>query len=364
MRIRCFVALCVVAAIAATPSAFGATGFTLQPPPGKRHATLSRARLARAYGELPLSFVSNSGQIDSRVRYYAQAPGASFYFTSKQAVFSLIQGKSLQQSATRPNERRALRGAAIALRFLGGDPRVAPQARERLPGKVNYLVGADPARWHRGLSTYAQVVYRNLWPGVDLVFRGAGGRLKYELHVAPGASVSDIRLAYAGVSGLALDPSGNLVLRTPLGALEDSRPVSYQQLGGRRGPVASRAGCGFGFRKRERTAVFPAGHSTLPGGRSCKLSRRSRNSTRSRAPRRRRQPSRCRSSCSSGPPLRAGASPRVDHLDDRTIAAAGLSGHGYKFSCVLGAIVGELALGLEPSIDLSSFALDRAALAV
>jgi hypothetical protein len=30
---------------------------------------------------------------------------------------------------------------------------------------------------------------------------------------------------------------------------------------------------------------------------------------------------------------------------------------------VLGAIVGELALGLEPSIDLSRFALDRAALA-
>jgi N-methyl-L-tryptophan oxidase len=55
-------------------------------------------------------------------------------------------------------------------------------------------------------------------------------------------------------------------------------------------------------------------------------------------------------------------SPVIDHLDDRTIVAAGLSGHGYKFSCVLGAIVGELALGAEPSIDLSLFALDRPAL--
>jgi len=62
--------------------------------------------------------------------------------------------------------------------------------------------------------------------------------------------------------------------------------------------------------------------------------------------------------------MTADEAPVIDHLDDRTIAAAGLSGHGYKFSCVLGAIVGELALGLEPSIDLSSFALDRAALAV
>jgi glycine/D-amino acid oxidase-like deaminating enzyme len=61
--------------------------------------------------------------------------------------------------------------------------------------------------------------------------------------------------------------------------------------------------------------------------------------------------------------LTADEAPVIDHLDERTIAAAGLSGHGYKFSCVLGAIVGELALGLEPSIDLSRFALDRAALA-
>ena len=60
--------------------------------------------------------------------------------------------------------------------------------------------------------------------------------------------------------------------------------------------------------------------------------------------------------------MTADESPVIDHLDDRTIAAAGLSGHGYKFSCVLGAIVGELALGVEPSIDLSLFALDRAAL--
>ena len=43
--------------------------------------------------------------------------------------------------------------------------------------------------------------------------------------------------------------------------------------------------------------------------------------------------------------MTADEAPVIDHLDDRTIAAAGLSGHGYKFSCVLGAIVGELALG-------------------
>ena len=50
------------------------------------------------------------------------------------------------------------------------------------------------------MPTYREVVYHDLWPGVDLVFRGNHGRLKYELHVAPGASVNRIRLAYSGVT--------------------------------------------------------------------------------------------------------------------------------------------------------------------
>jgi sarcosine oxidase/N-methyl-L-tryptophan oxidase len=55
--------------------------------------------------------------------------------------------------------------------------------------------------------------------------------------------------------------------------------------------------------------------------------------------------------------------PVIDRLDDRTIVAAGLSGHGYKFSCVLGALVGELALGREPDVDMRLFSLGRPALA-
>jgi glycine/D-amino acid oxidase-like deaminating enzyme len=61
--------------------------------------------------------------------------------------------------------------------------------------------------------------------------------------------------------------------------------------------------------------------------------------------------------------MTADEQPVIDRLDDRTLVACGLSGHGYKFSCVLGAIVGELALGIEPSVDLTGFALGRPALA-
>jgi Beta-propeller repeat len=132
------------------------------------------------------------------------------------------------------------RGFALAWRFLGANPRVVLSGEERAPGKVNYLRGRDPAGWRTGLSRYGQVVYRELWPGVDLVLRGRPGELKYEFRVRPGARVGDIRLAYRGARSLTMDAAGALRIETPFGPLQDSAPVSYQEIDGVRVSVDSR----------------------------------------------------------------------------------------------------------------------------
>ena len=54
--------------------------------------------------------------------------------------------------------------------------------------------------------------------------------------------------------------------------------------------------------------------------------------------------------------------PVIDWLDERTLVCAGLSGHGFKFSCTLGEHVGQHALGLDPGISLEGFELARSAL--
>ena len=54
--------------------------------------------------------------------------------------------------------------------------------------------------------------------------------------------------------------------------------------------------------------------------------------------------------------------PIVDRLDPRTVVCAGLSGHGFKYAPVLGRAAGELALGLDPTVDLAGFELGRGAL--
>jgi hypothetical protein len=50
-----------------------------------------------------------------------------------------------------------LLGANMASRVVGTG---------ELPGKVNYFIGNDPAKWRTNVPTYAQVKYENVYPGV------------------------------------------------------------------------------------------------------------------------------------------------------------------------------------------------------
>src|SRR5258706_8545896 len=157
----------------------------------------------------------NVGQGDARVRYYARVPGAGFYFTRDTAVFTFEQGKS---------------GHALGLEFIGANP--APEIVGGRPasGRVNFLIGREADAWHAGLPTYEELVYRNLWPGIDLAFRGENGQLKYEFRLSPGARVEDIRIGYRGADRVSLDGNGDLLIQTPLGVLRDTRPESYQEI--------------------------------------------------------------------------------------------------------------------------------------
>jgi hypothetical protein len=182
----------------------------------------AKRRAASAYAKLPLSFIPNAGQTDRSVRYYAQRAGYSLYFTQHKAVLALQKGK---------------RGEALDLRFLGANPNARLIAADRASGKVNYFTGSEK---HTNLPTYGRLVYRSLWPGIDMVFRGEGARLDYEFRLRPGAKVSDIRLAYAGAEGVLLGARGSLRIQTPLGALKDAPPQTFQRIDGRRVPVGSR----------------------------------------------------------------------------------------------------------------------------
>lgn len=174
--------------------------------------------------DLPALFVENAGQHPDGVRFHAS--GARY-------AFALAPNRLSMTLRMEPADVR------LGLRFVGAAGDTLVEGIDRSPARINYLRGADRGAWQTGLAAHHEVAYRDLWPGIDLRVRGEDGQLKYEFHVAPGASPHQIVLAYEGARGLRVADDGSLAVRTPAGTLRDAAPVTYQQLGDERVAVDS-----------------------------------------------------------------------------------------------------------------------------
>jgi hypothetical protein len=193
-----------------------------------------------------LSFERNLGQTASRVDFLAHAGNATVFLTPTAAVFAM-QGRSElsdQRSAglpsTAPERRGTNVGVALYMDLVGANPASRAAGVNPLPGKVNYLTGRDPAKWHTDVPTYGRVEYPNVYRGVSLAYYGGPGGLEYDFTVSPGADPSTIALKFGGAGGLELDARGDLLVHTAAGELVQHAPVAYQDAGGTRQPVASR----------------------------------------------------------------------------------------------------------------------------
>jgi hypothetical protein len=250
------------------------SGFIIATPPGhgrfspavvyaaQNHA---RATIRQSYGRLPLSFEANQGQTDARVKYLARGPGYALFLTATEAVLVLHaappsatatpahdRAGAAAAAATRrgqrvpraapgapsARERYALRplvahhharpttakAAVLRLQFVGANPAVTITGREALPGTVNYFLGNDPRKWRTGIPTYRQVVYRQLYPGIDLIFYGNQRQVEYDFVVAPGADPGAIAWRFQGADRIDLNAEGDLVLTAGGGEVRLPRP--------------------------------------------------------------------------------------------------------------------------------------------
>ncbi len=120
------------------------------------------------------------------------------------------------------------------MNLLGANPQARLVAEDSQQGKVNYFLGKDPSKWISNVPLYGRVNYKNVYPGVDLAFHGAGQQLEFDYLVSPGADASRIALSFQGADSLRTDNAGNLVLATSAGPLQLNKPVAYQAKNGAR----------------------------------------------------------------------------------------------------------------------------------
>jgi beta-propeller repeat-containing protein len=203
------------------------------------------ARVSESYGKLPLHFEANQGQAHEDVRFLTRGSGYSLYLTPGEAVFVLAKpspDKKRERHGKRDwrskHERSKTQAMVLRMAIVGADPAPLVSGLEGLSGKVNYFIGNDPARWRTNVATYRKVHYREVYPGIDLVYYGNQRQLEYDFIVAPGADPRNIVLDFRGADRLEIDAQGDLVLHFAGGALRQKKPVIYQEVDGIRREIA------------------------------------------------------------------------------------------------------------------------------
>lgn len=177
---------------------------------GMAFASEARSGIAR----LPMIFEANRGQAPSQASYLLRGSLTAAEF-QKDGV--LLQMPGSETTLTQ-----------LKMRLLGTLDSVAPIGEREMEGRSNYLIGSDSSRWIRGVPNFREVKYRQLYPGIDLVFYGNEGALEHDFELLPGADADRIAFQFDGAEGVSLDAKGDLDIKFVDGNILFSRPVAYQ----------------------------------------------------------------------------------------------------------------------------------------
>ncbi|HEV8130970.1 MAG TPA: SBBP repeat-containing protein, partial [Acidobacteriota bacterium] len=214
---------------------------------------VTQARVRELCANLPLSFEANQGQAARQVKYLSRGKGYTLFLTSNEVMLAVTgarrnrdarQPKNLGVEIAASPRRLATSSASIRsvlrMKLIGANPFSDVVGLEQLPSRSNYFIGNDVEKWHTDVPNYARVLYRNVYPGINLAYYGNQRLLENDFILSPGADPSAIKFEFQGADRLSLDADGNLILQTPAGHVVLQAPLVYQDIDGDRREVIGR----------------------------------------------------------------------------------------------------------------------------
>jgi len=207
-------------------------------------------------------FTQNQGQFPDEVLFQTHAPGAILYFCRDKIVTVLTKNNKTSQGENQDVDRNLSSHEemkepmhpemfSIYTEFVGANPKTVVTGEGVLSHYNNYFIGNDSMKWYTNVPNYQRVTYRDLYPGIDLIYYVAASGLKYDFIVHPKADVSQIQVQYTGIKGITIGPQSDLQVQTEFGVIHENTPTIYQKVNSRTyGVIGGYHLCGpdvFGF---------------------------------------------------------------------------------------------------------------------
>ncbi len=180
------------------------------------------AGLRQTVARMPLYFEPNRGQVAGETQWITRAAGANVYITGSEVVFALLP-KTPREAPSKP-----LFTHNVHMKLVGASRDAKAEGLEPLGSYSSYFAGKTEKEWFTGIPHYGRVRYKDVYPGIDLVYYGTAQNVEYDFEVSAGADASEIELAFDGVDSVRADDDGNLVINAAGHELRQRRPRVLQ----------------------------------------------------------------------------------------------------------------------------------------
>jgi gliding motility-associated-like protein len=210
-------------------------------------------------GTPSIIFKENKGQWPEKVLFGTEILNTKFYVNKNSFNYCIynpeeyikIFGK--HKSDEKPS---VVHGHNYEVNFVGADLTKFIKKEEQAD-YYNYFLGKDRNKWASNVKAFGNVLFTEIYKGVDLKLYGNSVNLKYDFIVKPNANVNLVHLNFNYTDGIEII-NDELIIKTSVGNTVEKAPFAFQIING----IKKQIKCKYSLLDKTTIGfVFPEGYN-------------------------------------------------------------------------------------------------------
>ncbi|HBF88415.1 MAG TPA: hypothetical protein DDX39_07195 [Bacteroidales bacterium] len=178
------------------------------------------------------SFIENKGQLPNNVLFKAEFSNGAIFFENNAFTYNLFNEEDVKHSHAHHSheeseKKHVINCHAYKVEFLNAKTTSEIIQKNASSDYINYYKGNDKSKWASNVKMYEEILYQNIYDGVNIRVYTSTNSYKYDLVVEPNASTEKIKLFYNGVDDIKIK-NGDLIIKTSIQDIIEKKPIAYQ----------------------------------------------------------------------------------------------------------------------------------------